>query len=105
VAEIAVAEYTEAIHKRDLEDVESEIAQAKLDLKRAGELSASHSQAVQQASLRLGRVQTKKTELLHDIKDQTVKQLKNEVNAAKANELAKTAAYEQLKSAVANLWW
>jgi HlyD family secretion protein len=105
VTEIAVVEYEEGIYKQDLSTVEGEIALAESDLKRARELSKFDQQTIDMAKLKLERSQLRKLELENDIQIRTVKALKNEVTAAKTDELAKKAAYEQLKAIVASQWW
>ena len=99
VAEIAVIEYTEGVYKQDLDSVEREFALAESDLKRARDPSDR-----EWARLKVKRAQSKRAELENDIKRRTVKELMSEVTAAKADELAKKSAYEQLKAIVASQW-
>jgi hypothetical protein len=115
VAEIAVTEYTESILKQDLEFAENEIALAKSDLARASDgLAAANRQGkpreapqspleewweteARLAKLRLQRAQERKTNLAKTTKERTLRELNDEVQRAKADELAKKAVYEQEK--------
>ncbi len=117
VAEIAVTEYTEGILKQDLETADGEIALAKTDLIRAQEkLAAAKRQREQgkapessvaesekearRANRRLKDAQERKTDLAKDAKERTLKALNDEVNKAKADELARKAAYDQANAGV-----
>jgi HlyD family secretion protein len=115
VAEIAVTEFTEGILKADLETVESEIVLAKTNLMRAEErlaaaererktgdasessLAESEKEA-RRAKLRLQHAQERKSKLVTATKERILKELNDEVEAAKANELTKKAVYELEKA-------
>jgi HlyD family secretion protein len=115
VAEIVVTEYTEGILKYDLEAVESEILLAKTHLMRAEEgvaaakreqklddvaksFLADQEKDARRAKLRLQQAQERKTKLATTTKQRILKELNDEVDTAKADELAKKAVYEQLRA-------
>jgi hypothetical protein len=114
-AEIAVVEYTEGILKADLETLDGEIALAKTDLMRAQERLAAAKRRHEQdkasesslaesekdarrAKLRLQHAEEKKTNLVTETKERTLKDLNDEVKAAKANEAAGKAEYDQARA-------
>jgi len=124
VAEIAVTEYTEGILKQDLEVAENEIALAKSDLTRAQEKLApvkrererdetakwslaEREKEAYRARLRFQHAQERKTNLENVVKEKTLNELNDEVAAARANELAKKAVYEQEKATASmmGLFW
>ncbi|MGO9465103.1 MAG: hypothetical protein ACLQIB_56765 [Isosphaeraceae bacterium] len=115
VAEIAITEYTEGILKFDLETAESEIVLAKTDLMRAQErLAAAQRQRepreasplslaeaekeARRSELRLQHAQERKTNLVKEAQERTLKELFNEAESAKANEARLKAVYEQVKA-------
>jgi hypothetical protein len=114
-AEITVVEYTEGILKADLETLDGEIALAKTDVTRTEErLAAAKRQRARdktaessladsekdarRANLRLQHAQEKRTALMTDTKERTLKDLNDEVEVAKANEAARKAEYNQAKA-------
>jgi hypothetical protein len=115
VAEIAVVEYTEGILKPDLATLDGEIALAKSDLTRAQErlewakgrpaegealksTPGENEEEARRAKLHLKNAEQTKATLAKDFKERTLKALNDEVEAAKADEAAKKAAYEKAKA-------
>ncbi|HKI19602.1 MAG TPA: sigma-70 family RNA polymerase sigma factor [Isosphaeraceae bacterium] len=111
VAEIAVIEYTEGIHKFDMETVMGELALAAADLTRAidrvnwasrmrakGYVSKQQTTAedisLQKALFALQQVANKKSVLENYTKEKVVKELKSEVQKALSDELARKATWE-----------
>jgi hypothetical protein len=113
VAEIALAEYLQGIYPEDLKAIDAEIALAKSDAVRARERLARADQpakddpgasaaradsekAARHADLRQQRADQKKAELVGRTRDNTVKDLKSEIERARADELAKKSTYDRL---------
>ena len=111
VAEIAVVEYTEGIYKQDMETVLGAIKLAVSDMTRVldrmdwsrkmlakGYVSkaqvADEEIALQKAFLALQKAMSKRSVLENNTKDKTIKELKGEIEKARADELAKKAAWE-----------
>lgn len=109
VAEIALTEYLEGVFKQELETISGEVALAMSDLKRAedrvdwskrmfarGFLSEAQLVAdkleLQRATFAVEQAQTKKQVLTQYSKDVKIKDLKSQVEKARADELGKQAA-------------
>jgi HlyD family secretion protein len=105
VAEIAVVEYVEGVFKQEEASAQSEITLAQSDRKRAeerlvwanrlygGRLTLQRTISIEHACTKL-KVLEKYT------KDKTIRELKSEVEKARADEQAKKAAYDRMKWAV-----
>jgi RNA polymerase sigma factor (sigma-70 family) len=115
VAEVAVVEYEKGIFQQGLETVQGEIALAQANLKRAedrvdwadkmekkGFLSrdqlTSERLSLQKAKFALEQAQTKKNVLEKYTHGKTVKELKSEIEKARAEELTKELTWQLEKS-------
>lgn len=115
VAETAVAEYEQGAFKQSLETIDGNIALAQAELKRAedryersrrmGERGllpvypkTSDKFEFDKARLILEQARTSKDVLLKFTKEKTLKELKAEVEKARADELAKKAAWEAVRA-------
>jgi HlyD family secretion protein len=111
VAEIAVTEYTEGIHKQDMETVLGELKLAAADLTRVidrvdwasrmyAKGYASKAQvsaediALQKAVFAVEQAVTKRSVLEKYTKEKMIKELRSEVEKARADELARKATWE-----------
>jgi multidrug resistance efflux pump len=120
VAEIAVIAYVEATFKPEQETLKGEIALAEADLKRAedrldwsrkmkdkGYVSVaqytSDQLTLQQALFQVEQARTKRNLLEKHTTGKTIKELKSEVEKARAEEQAKKLAWDEAKSAAAKL--
>jgi HlyD family secretion protein len=119
-AELAVTEYVEGTFKRDWETASGEIALTDSDRKLAedrleaaqrmtdkGRSSQTNlveaKRALDRAVFAFEQAQTKKQVLQAYTKDVTIMKLKSEVERARADELAKRAAYERDQAALKRL--
>ncbi len=117
VAEIAVTEYEKGTYKQELETILGDIAMARADLQRAEDRldwsrRMREKKYVSEAQLKsdklthdkarftLEQAQTKKVVLLRYTKDKTLKELRAEVEKARADELAKKATLDLERSKV-----
>jgi hypothetical protein len=114
IAEIAVIEYQEGIFAQDLATVDAEIKLARSDLARAEDRlkrtrrmvekkfkpmaqKISEELSFKKAKFTLEQAQSKRKVLVDYTKAKTIKELKSEVEKARADELAKREAWEQEK--------
>jgi hypothetical protein len=115
LAEIAMVEYQEGIFKQDLATVDGEIKLAESNVKRSEDRLAwarrmftkgylpksglvSAEQALKKARFALEQAQSKWKVLVQYTKAKTIKELKSEVEKARAEELAKRTTWEREKS-------
>ena len=102
VAEVAIKEYTEGVYKQDLETVEGEIALAKADLARAGdvfdvakrrggEIPLVIQLQLKKAQFTVEQTETKKEVLVRYTKEKCTRELKAAWEKAKSIALAKKA--------------
>jgi HlyD family secretion protein len=114
VAEIALAEFIEAIAKQNVERVEGEIALAEDDLKRAEERHERSRSTTEKANVLEAEANTKEQEVrrpelqLHEAqrkkmtveatKVRTIEELKSEIEKAKVVERDKKAIYTEVKA-------
>jgi hypothetical protein len=122
VAAIAVTEYVEGIYKQELETVKGEILLAKAERKRAedrvvwsdrmfakGHVSKAQNVAdkmsLQQKGLVYEQTQTKLDVLEKWTKEKTIKELKAEVEKARADEWVKWIELQRAKVAAGRLLW
>jgi HlyD family secretion protein len=120
VAEIAVKEYTEGIHKQDMETVLGELKLAVSDLTRVVDrvewASRMHTKgyitiaqvtaediALKKALFAIEQAANKKSVLEKYTKERTTKELKSEVEKARADMLAKKATWELEKGKTEHL--
>jgi len=111
LAEIALAEYEAVRYPRELITVEDEIKLAELELRRAEDRTdwakrmwekgyvsetgkASEEISLQKAKFSLEQVMAKKVVLVTYTRDKTIKELRSEVEKARADELAKLGIWE-----------
>jgi HlyD family secretion protein len=115
VAEVAVHEYEEGTYKQQLETVNGDIALAQADLQRTRDRlewaqrmrekqyispaqELSDRLAMNKAKYTLEQTNTSKKVLLEFTKEKTIKQLRAEVEKARAEELSRQATYELAKT-------
>lgn len=120
VAEVAVVEYTEGLYKQEMSTIAGETALAKSDLERAedrlswstnmfkkGYVSRSSNIAdelsLNKAKFELEKAQTSKDVLTKFTKEKTIKELKSEVEKARADELSKESVWSLEKTKEAKL--
>jgi len=120
IAEIAVLEYAEGILFQDIATVNGEIKLAESDLSRSQDrldwarrmfdkgniamaTKVSEELALKKAVFALQKAQVKKKVLVDYTKPKTIKELKSEGEKARANELAKKAAWQREKAREAEL--
>jgi RND family efflux transporter MFP subunit len=120
VAEVAVVEYVEGVFKQEKSTADGDIALAKSDLERAidrlnwskkmfdkGYVSKAQNIADQlsmdRAKFELEKTQTSLSVLMQYTKDKTIKELRSDVEKAKADELSKEATYSLEKTKEAKL--
>jgi hypothetical protein len=122
VAEIAVIEYKEGIFAQDLATAEGEISLAKSDLARSSDRvdwanrmygkgfvskaqQVSEELSLEKAKFALEQAQSKGKVLETYTRDKIVKELLEEVERVKADELAKKVELERLKAIGTGLLW
>ena len=116
VAEVALVEYEQTIFPQEARTIQDEIALADSDLMRAEDrlewsrhmiakgylprsrLTAEES-GLSRAEFAAEQARTKQKVLEHTIKDRTVKEMRSEVETARAEELARKAVLERLMEA------
>jgi HlyD family secretion protein len=122
VAEIALIEYREGVYRAERETVLGEIALAESDFKHAedrlewsnrmlarGAVSKDQNRAdemtLKQKTFALEQAQSRKKVLEEYTRQKTLKELQSEVEKAKADELARKAAYERERAALKGWIW